>query len=76
MLNLCPNMHAKGKLQHTAEYSHTETQLQHFESSYVCGKGRVRVQSKQRIGLGWCQLEASDEWDFCLGGGAYRARAI
>ena len=24
---------------------------------------------KQCIGLGWCQLEASDEWDFCLAGG-------
>ena len=31
---------------------------------------------KQCIGLGWCQLEASDEWDFCLGGRAHRARAI
>ena len=27
-----------------------------------------KVQSKLCTGLGWCQLEAPDEWDFCLGG--------
>ena len=35
-----------------------------------------KVQSKQCIGLERCQLEASDEWGFCLAGGAHRARAI
>ena len=36
-----------------------------------------KVQPKKCSGTQiWCQLEASDEWDFCLAGGAHRARAI